>query len=226
VTTAVRSPAKGVDQSERAWWLRALLVFQAPRPVFAALRDDSDQAQEARQEPVTALVLLAAIAGVLTGPTTGRLLDDFQLDVVDALIITFLAGVIYAVVGYFVAGKALELATRWLGSSGSYRRSRHVVAFAAAPLALSLLIVWPVRFAAYGGDVFRSGGSDSGTGGEVFSGIALAFGAWTIVLLVVGVHVVERWSWLRALAACAVALLLAGAVLGGLAGLLNFSHPY
>jgi len=41
--------------------------------------------------------------------------------------------------------------------------------FASAPLALSLLLVWPVRLAIYGDDLFRSGGSDTGTGEVVLT---------------------------------------------------------
>ncbi len=54
--------------SQRAWWLRTALVLQAPRSVFAALRDESDEAVENRQEPVTALVFLAGIAAVIAAP--------------------------------------------------------------------------------------------------------------------------------------------------------------
>jgi hypothetical protein len=66
--TAARRAVPQVDQSERAWWLRTLAVLQAPTPVFAALRDDSQEAAAARQEPVTAIVLLAGIASVLAAP--------------------------------------------------------------------------------------------------------------------------------------------------------------
>src|SRR5438105_12067782 len=51
--------------NERVWLLRALLVLQSPREVFAALRDDSEDAARARSEPIVALVWLAGIACVL-----------------------------------------------------------------------------------------------------------------------------------------------------------------
>jgi hypothetical protein len=41
-------------------------VLQSPRPVFAALRDDSDEAAEARQDTAGAIVWLAGIALVLS----------------------------------------------------------------------------------------------------------------------------------------------------------------
>ena len=51
---------------EREWWLRLGLVFTEPRTVFAWLRDDTDAAAHARQEPVLLVGFLAACAGVLT----------------------------------------------------------------------------------------------------------------------------------------------------------------
>ncbi len=87
--------------------------------------------------------------------------------------------------------------TRGFGGSSSYRQARHIVGFAAAPLALSLLLVWPVRLAIYGGDVFRSGGSDSGVGDKIFEGLVVGAFAWTLVLVVVGVRTVSGLSWPR-----------------------------
>ena len=68
------------SSGQRDWWLRALLVLQSPGAVFAALRDESDEALEDRQEPVTALVYLAGIGGVLLAPAFGHLHDNFAID--------------------------------------------------------------------------------------------------------------------------------------------------
>jgi hypothetical protein len=67
-----------------------------------------------------------------------------------------------------------------------------VLAFASAPIALSLLAVWPVRLAVYGEDVFRSGGSDHGAGNTAFVAIELAFVAWAVGLLVFGLRELYR----------------------------------
>ena len=58
---------------EKAWFLRTLLVLQSPRSVFAALRDDSDDAAEQRHDVAGALVWLAGIAGVLATSVTSTL---------------------------------------------------------------------------------------------------------------------------------------------------------
>ena len=200
---------------ERAWLLRALLVLQAPRAVFVALRDDSDEAAAARAEPVMALVGLAGIAGVLWTPVAGRLLDNHLVDNLLVAVWAFLGGAISGIFFYWLGGAALFVGLRAAGSPGSYRRSRHVLAFALAPVALSLLVVWPVRIAAFGSDLFRSGGSDGGAGDAVFVALGLGFAAWSLALLVVGARAVHGWTWPRALEGTGLAAgLLALAVLG------------
>jgi hypothetical protein len=189
----------------RDWWLRTLLVLQRPRPVFVALRENSKQSLSDRAEPILLVVLLAGIAGVLSTKSAGRLMDDSDYDGLLVAVWAFLAGCVYGVFGYFAFGAILHGGSKLLGSQGSYRRSRHVLAFAAAPIALSL-VDWPVKLALYGDALFRSGGSDHGSGIRVFDAVDLAFLAWAAVLLVVGVRAVHGWTWARALCACALAL--------------------
>ena len=196
--------ADAVRQTEREWWLRAVLVLWSPRPVFVALRDDSDEAAEARAEPILAIVILAGIAGVLATPVTGELLNDPEFDGVLIAVWAFIAGLFHGVVGYFVLGALVYLGVSLLGSLGSFRRSRHLVGFAAVPLVLSL-VVWPVRIALFGEDAFRRGGSDTGTAVTIFEGIEWLVLAWCVVLLAIGIRAVHGWSWPRSLAALAIA---------------------
>jgi len=195
---------------EREWWLRVPAVLLGPRAVFFALRDGSQEQVDARQEPVLALVYLAGIAAVLGTSTAGRLFDDPEYDGLLVAVWAVVAGGFYAFAGYWLIGGALYLGARGLGGLGDYRRGRHVLAFALAPLALSLLVLWPVELAAFGGDLFRRGGSDEGSAGTVFDLLELAFALWSASLLLVGVRAVHGWSWWRSLGALGlVALFLA-----------------
>jgi hypothetical protein len=205
-TSAAREAS---ERREKEWWLRALAVFQSPRAVFAALRDQSDWEAEARQEPVLAIVLLAGLAGVLVAPSTGRLIDEPLVDgsLAVVAVVLFITGAMYGAATYWIGGAALFAGLKGAGSRGSYRRARHVLAFAAAPMILGLLLVWPVRLAVYGSDTFRSGGADSGTGATLFDGVLAAFGLWAAGLLVYGISVVERWRLLRAAVSVALMLL-------------------
>ncbi|HZT86041.1 MAG TPA: Yip1 family protein [Gaiellaceae bacterium] len=190
---------------ERSWWLRAPAVLVAPRAVFVSLRDESESALEARQEPLTAIAALAGIAGVLGTPVARQLLDDFSFSVSLIPVWAFFGGVVYAVAVYWLGGGLLYGAARRFGGLGSYRRARHVLTLSAMPLALALFTLWPVRIAIYGEDLFRTGGTDWGPGDRAFGGLLYFAFAWSALLLVIGVRSVHGWSWGRSLATVALA---------------------
>jgi hypothetical protein len=171
----------------REWWLRTVLVLQAPRPVFTALRDDTAQAASDRAEPVLLIVVLAGMALALaSNASTGY--DGLLLPVW-----AFIAGGITGAAGYWFFGALLYGSARALGSLGSYRRARHVLAFACVPLALSLVL--------------------SPVGRGRFAWVVLVFVAWSAVLLLIGVRAVHGWSWARAAVAAAVPVATAAALL-------------
>ena len=191
------------------WWRRTLETLRRPGAVFAALRDDDD---DARSEPVLAIVLLAGIAGVLGTNEFAHTLDDFELDGLTLAVVAFLAGALSGLVGYFFLGFLVYAGARAAGTDASYRRLRQLLAYAAVPLALSL-VVWPVRLAIHGGDVFRTGGSDRGAGNTVFEALEMAALLWAAVLLVVGLRAYHSWTWPRSLAAASPVLALLALVL-------------
>jgi hypothetical protein len=196
---------------ERQWWLRVPAVLLSPKSVFVALREEGEADVDARAEPALLLVLLAGTAAALATPTARALYDDPVYD--GPLLVAvwaFFAGGLTALVGYYLIGGILFLATRGLGSQGDYKRARHLLAFAAAPLALALLVLLPLELAFFGGELFGRGGSDEDAAGDVFRVLELAFAAWSCGLLLVGIRAVHGWSWWRSLGALGlVALFLA-----------------
>jgi hypothetical protein len=189
--------------ADRAWWLRALLVPQSPAAVFAALRDDSRAAAEGRQETIATIAFLVGVALTVVSSAAASFADDPERRGIVIPVWLFIAGVFVAALNYWIAGGALFLALNLLGGDGSYRRARHLLAFAAVPVALSLVLL-PVRLAVYGDDIFRSGGKDGGAGADVFTALELGFALWALVLLAIGIRAVERWSWPRAIAGTAL----------------------
>jgi hypothetical protein len=179
---------------QKEWWLRALGVLTSPRSTFAALRDDSAAAAEARQEPILAIVILAGIAGVLTTSLAGRLLDDPNNDGVNVAIWAFLGGLLYGVLVYWLGGLLVFAIGAAVRARVSYRQARHVLGLAMAPVALSLLTVWPVRLATYGEDVFRTGGSDTGAGDKLFEALIVGSFAWAFALVALGLIELRKSS--------------------------------
>ena len=190
---------------ERNWWLRAPAVLVAPRAVFVSLRDESDEAIEARQDQLIAMAGLAGIASVLGTPVARSLLNDFDFSASLIPVWAFFGGAVYALTVYWIGGALLYWVARRLGGLGGYVRARHILALSSAPLALTLFTLWPLRIAIYGEDLFRTGGSDWGPGDRIFGGLLYAGFAWSAVLVVVGVRSVHGWSWGRSVATVALA---------------------
>ena len=167
--SAHAEPAR--EEEARAWWLRALLVAQAPRSVFSALRDDSREAADDRQDAVVAVVFLAGLALTLTSGQAATFADDPARAGIVIPVWLFIAGLLVGLVNYWLAGGVLYLALSRLGRGGSYRQARHLLALAAVPLALSLVLL-PVRLALYGGQL--TAGHRRGGGFQVLARIPLA----------------------------------------------------
>jgi hypothetical protein len=192
---------------DREWWRRTATFLLRPAPLFEALRDDSDEAAAARQEPITAIVILAGVAAVLATGAAAHLRDDRVFDGLLIALWAFLAGAIYGVASYWIAGGFLYWGQRGAGGTGGYRQARHLLAFCSAPLIVWLACVWPVRLALYGGDLFRTGGADGGNASRaVFGAIGGVFVVWSLGLLVLGVRTVYRWDWQQSVVAVSLAI--------------------
>jgi hypothetical protein len=178
--------------AERIWWQRAVLVLHRPSEVFASLRDDSKEAAGDRQDVVVALAFVGGLAAALA--TAGSTLDD--LDALEILVWLFAAGFAYAFVGYWVLGWGLSFVVPRLGGVGTRRRTRHVLAFALAPLMFALA-VW-----------------------GIFPPLLVLPAVWSAGLLVLGLRVVYGWSYARAAAGVALAVVWLAALAVCLWGLL------
>ena len=205
--------ADEIRRLERGWWRRLPLILVRPGEVFAELRDSSDEQAEALAEPMVAVTILAGTAMFLSTATAGQLFDVREYDWLLIAVQAFFAGVLVAFQNYWLGGAALLLGLRSLGSMARYRTARQIVGLSTAPFVLALLVVWPLRIAIFGGDLFRSDGSDEGTSGYVLYVIDVGFVMWSLLLAIIGVRTVEGWSVGRSLGAAAFAATLFGLLL-------------
>jgi vacuolar-type H+-ATPase subunit I/STV1 len=205
--------AEAGEAVAREWWRRVPRVLTAPRSVFAALAETDDVDVDARAEPVLALTILAGMAAMLIGPGW-NVMDDWTVDWLVVAVVTFIGGLFYGAAGYFLLGLALWLGAKAVGVEAPFRIARQLVAFAALPIALSLVVVVPAIVLGFGEDWFRSGGDDdTGNGRTIVTGIALAFVAWSLVLVAIGLRTTFRLPWRGVVAA----LLLAGVLVAAFA---------
>ncbi len=151
----------------RDWWLRTLLVLQRPRPVFVALRDESPESlaivpsrpadRDARGDRRCALDghrrapdrRLRRTTG--SSPRCGRSPPAASTARADT-------------------SRSVRCSTRRARArlAGNVSPLTPAACFAAVPVALSL-VVWPVKLALYGEDVFRARRRDCGAGAHVFA---------------------------------------------------------
>jgi hypothetical protein len=204
------------EMRERAWWLRVPLVLGDPRAVFTALRDDSQESAEARQEPVTAIAFLTGVAAALLAARHAALLDSSDFDPLLVVVWVIAAGGVQGLFDYWIAGAAVFGGLSGFGEAGRYRGARHLVAYASVPLILSLVVVWPLRLAAFGGDVFRSGGSDNGVFATALDVADAALLAWAAALVLVGIRVVHQWNWRRTMGAYVLSVGVLAAIAAGI----------
>jgi hypothetical protein len=161
---------------------------------------------------MAAIVFLGGIAAVLATGAAGQLLDDPEYDGLLIVVWAVVAGAIYGIASYWIVGGAVYLGQQGAGGSGSYRQARHLLGFAAAPLLVWLVAVWPVRLALYGEDLFRSGGSDGGAGTAAFDALGGAVVLWCLALLVLGMRTVYDWDWRRAASGVSLSVVAFGAL--------------
>ena len=201
------------EAASREWWRRVPRVVTAPRTVFAALAETDDTDVDARSEPVLAITILAGMACILLTPAWGTVMDDPTVDALVLVVVTFIGGLFYGAAGYFLLGLALWLGARAVGVDPPFKIARQIVAFAALPLALALVVLVPAIAIGFGSDWFRTGGSDEGTGRVVVTALGLAFVAWSTALVALGLRTTLRLPW-RGVAG---ALLLAGVLVAAFA---------
>ena len=201
------------EAAAREWWRRVPRVVTAPRSVFAALAETDDADVDARSEPVLAITILAGMTCVILTPAWGTIMDDSTVDTLVLLVVTFIGGLFYGAAGYFLLGLALWLGAKGVGVDAPFRIARQLVAFAAVPIALSAVVVVPVIAVRYGWDWFRTTGSDTRSERDVVVGIGLAFMAWSVALVALGLRTTFRLPWRGVVGA----LLLAGVMVAAFA---------
>jgi hypothetical protein len=198
------------DVLERRWRSRLPRLLYAPAPVFAELRDESREAADARQEPLVALLLVAGISMFLSLVALEPPYEHYrELSGLTLTLQSILGGMLVGLSNFWLGGALVYLGARGLGATSGYRLARHITGFATTPFILALVFVWPVRLALYGADLFRSGGADDGTGGDVFRAIDALLLVWTLVLVLIGIRETQRWPWGRTAAAFGIAALFA-----------------
>jgi hypothetical protein len=139
------------------------------------------------------------------------MMDDGSVDGLVLVVVTFVAGLFYGAAAYFLLGLALWLGAKAVGVEQPFRIARQIVAFAALPLALSLVVVVPAIVLGFGWDWFRTGGDDEGAGRAIVVGVGLAFSAWSLALVALALRATFRLPWHGVVGALSLAIVMVAA---------------
>ena len=198
-----------------AWTRSSVVAARAGRLPLAdiGVRRDAGRVARGHRRPLGAGARARGLAGIAValGTNTARTLyDNPEYDALLVAVWAVIAGGIVAFTGYFIVGGLSTSAHAGSGALGDFRRARHILGFAVAPLALSLLLSGrsssPCSALTSSGEAARTRGrrrasSSARAGLRRLVGRAAARGR----------AAVHGWTWARSLGALGlVALFLAG----------------
>lgn len=165
----------------------------------------------AAHDPEAMVFFLASIGGIsgLVDHAAERHLGD-QLGWPVIVLLAVIFGPVTGVLGVYFSGWLLRLTGRWIGGRGTPEGVRAAIAWSNLPTLAVLLLRIP-EIALFGQDLFtRTAPAISQSLGlrMILSGFVLAQGGlalWALVLLVLGLSAVHRFSAWRALGNLALA---------------------
>jgi len=147
---------------------------------------------------LTILFGIAFAITVLWYGNYGRILGGLG----GALGVAILGGPVLGVLSVVIMSLVLRLASRIFGGHSSMRQTMAVVAFSTVPIVWSLVLVFPIEMAVFGGYFFDSNPPPLVINPVAYLGLLTLDSIavfWSWILLVHGIHVAHRLSVPRAL---------------------------
>ena len=195
------------DRPETAAATRSpwLSVWLRPRVTIRHLADT---------DPRRHVLLLGAMGGIANSLSQAMQTNAGDRTSLTAVVSSsVIGGTLIGIASLFVLALLLRWTGRWLGGQAPALQLRTAMAWALVPTAVALAL-WAPRLAIFGHELFSVYtprlASDPALGVQLlaFAVADLVLGAWTLVIAVAGVAAVQGFTVLRALASCALALLL------------------
>ncbi|MDX1315685.1 MAG: Yip1 family protein [Eudoraea sp.] len=166
-------------------------IWTSPRKVFKYINDNQyDQY----------VYLLLALAGITNGfnRAVDRDLGD-TMSLWGIIGMSVILGGLLGWISYYIYAGLISITGKWLKGIGNTSSLLRAFSYALIPTVLALLIVF-VQISVYGRELFKSDGDLTSAGlipNLVFYGsfvIELILGIWTLVLFVVAVSEVQKFS--------------------------------
>lgn len=167
------------------------LIWTSPRKVFRFI----DTYRYSRH-----VTLLLVLGGIVRGFDRASQRNMGDTHSIEAIIgISVFGGALFGWISYYIYAALLSFSGKWLKGKGSTKSLVRMLAYASVPAIAGLILLIP-QIAVYGNEVFKADG-DTYSGGIVsnilFYGSLvgqIALWLWSLVLIVIGLSEVQKFS--------------------------------
>ena len=166
-------------------------IWTSPRKVFRYLNERNDD------KYVTILLLLSGISRAFDQATTKNFGDRMSIWAI--LGICIIAGGLFGWLAYYIYAALISWTGKWLKGEGNTNSILRIISYAMIPSIIALVFLIP-QISIYGNEMFKSDGDIVSAGLIsnilVYLSLFLEFvlGIWTIVLCVIGISEVQKFS--------------------------------
>ena len=166
-------------------------IWMSPRMVFKFVNDSN------YNRLTTSMLILAGIVNALYSASFRNIGDHLSLPIV--LIVCLLGGVIFGWIYFYLYAALLSWTGKWLKGAGNTRSLLRMMSLAFIP-SLVLILLFIVRIALYGNEVFQSNidifakGAPTIAAYAFFTFVETAIGVWTLGILIIGISEVQKLS--------------------------------
>ena len=166
-------------------------IWTSPRVVFKFINDNK------YDKLVTPLLIMAGISSSLD-KAAGKDIGSDSMGLIGIILISVVAGGLFGWISYYIYAALLSWSGKWLDGKGNTDAILRVIAYAMIPSILAIVFLIP-QLLINNNPVFQSeGNTNAGIILNIISyGCAIVqvvLGIWTIVLCVIGISEVQKFS--------------------------------
>ena len=166
-------------------------IWMSPRKVFKFINDRN------YNELTTVLLIFGGIASSLNN-ASGRNIGDY-MPLWSVLIVCVFGGAIFGWISFYIYAALLNWTGKWLKGVGNTKSLLRMMSYAVIP-SLVIIILFSIRIALYGNEVFQSNIDIVGKGALTIGVYAftafveIAIGIWILAIMVIGISEVQKLS--------------------------------
>ena len=166
-------------------------IWTSPRKIFTRINDED------YSKYVVVLLALSGISRAFGQAANQNWGDRMSIWVI--LGVCIIAGGLIGWVSYYIYAALISWTGKWLKGEGNTDSILNIMAYAMLPSIVALIFLVP-QIGVYGNEMFKADGDivNAGLISNIFVYLSLflelAFAIWAIILIVIGVSVVQKFS--------------------------------